>query len=615
LDSLFNVFVFLVIACIIVAIAGRFRLGSVLGCLAAGALVGPYGLGFVDDPAEIMHFAEFGVIMMLFLIGLDLEPKTLWRLRKSLVGLGGFQMAGTTAAFAGIGLLLGFPWQDSVVVGMALALSSTALVLQMLEEKGLMKTAAGESSFSVLLFQDIAVIPILVALPLMAGHKAHLAMHQSALSHMPGWAQTLIIAGVIIAIVVAGRFLSRPVFYFLAKSNLREVFTAMSLALVVGITLLMEKLGVSPALGAFIAGMVLANSEYRHTLETDIQPFKGLLIALFFISIGMGINITLLTGNPWWVLGAFIGLMLIKGGILWGLGHAFGLRGAQKAMFAGALAQGGEFSFVLFQYAGGLSILDKEQIAFLNLAVTLSMMATPLAMIIVDKFVIPHFMVPLPKREYDKITETGSVIIAGYGRFGQIIGRFLTAQGVKVVVLEENPDQIEQLHKFGAQAYFGDASRLDLLRSAGAEKAKLLVVAIDNADKGLEIVKLAKANFPNLKVYARARNRRHAYELFKAGVDYYRREVFDSSLRMGKDIMKVLGVSESDVEHRAHLFMEHDEKTLHRSFAFFEKESELISFSRQATGELQQILQEDMASTGRPGEIAGQANFVVESKN
>ncbi|HVY12983.1 MAG TPA: monovalent cation:proton antiporter-2 (CPA2) family protein, partial [Alphaproteobacteria bacterium] len=298
MDSLLNVFIFLLIACVVVAIAGRFRLGSVLGCLAAGVLVGPYGLGFIDNPKEILNFAEFGVVMMLFVIGLELEPDMLWRLRRSIIGLGGLQVALTSVLMAGVGMVLGFSWQTSLACGMALSLSSTALVLQMLEEKDLLKTSAGESSFSVLLFQDIAVIPILVIMPLLAGGKKAASLHPSAIAHWPGWLQALTIAGVIAAIVVGGRYLSRPVFYFLAKSKLREVFTTMSLALVVGITLLMEKLGVSPALGAFIAGVVLASSQYRHTLETDIQPFKGLLIALFFISIGMGIDVALVAEKP-----------------------------------------------------------------------------------------------------------------------------------------------------------------------------------------------------------------------------------------------------------------------------------------------------------------------------
>jgi monovalent cation:proton antiporter-2 (CPA2) family protein len=598
--SLLNIFIFLVIACVVVAVAGRFRLGSVLGCLAAGILVGPYGLGFIDDPKEILHFAEFGVVMMLFLIGLELEPATLWRMRRMIVGLGGLQVAVTSILITSIGMALGYSLDVSLAIGMALSLSSTALVLQMLEEKDLLKTSAGEGAFSVLLLQDIAVIPILIIMPLLANGAMGVdpnAVEQShTLLKMPGWLRTVTIAGVIAAVVVGGRYLSRPVFYFLAKTQLREVFTATSLAIVVGVTLLMQKLGVSPALGAFIAGMVLANSEYRHTIETDIQPFKGLLIALFFISIGMGIDLGLVGDKPWFILGAALGLMLVKGVVLWVMGRFFGLRGSQNAVFVCALAGGGEFSFVLFQYAGGLSVLDAEQISFLTVAVTLSMAATPFLMLFNERFMLPRFMSVLPQREYDTITPAGSVIIAGYGRFGQIIGRFLTAQGVKITVLEKNPDQIEQLHKFGSQAYFGDASKLDLLRSAGAAQAKLLVVAIDDPDRALEIVRLCKENFPQLKVYARARNRRHAYELFKAGVDYYRRENFDSSLRLAQEVMKLLGHPEAEVAHKAQQFMEHDEKTLRRSFAFFEKEADLISFSRQAQGELQQILQEDIAS-------------------
>ncbi len=595
-NVLLNIFIFLAAVCIVVPLAGKFRLGSVLGYLTAGVLIGPYALGFIQNPEQIMHFAEFGVVMMLFLIGLELEPSALWRLRKAIIGLGGLQVAVTTAAFTCLGIFLGYSWQASLAAGMALSLSSTALVLQMLEEKGLLQTTAGESSFAVLLFQDIAVIPILILMPLLAGPNDGMALHVGFLSGLPGWLHTLVVAGVIASMVTAGRPLSRRVFQFVARTHLREVFTATSLALIVGITLLMRAVGVSPALGAFVAGLVLANSEYRHTLNADIQPFKGLLLGLFFISVGMGMDFGLFSAHPFQVLSAVAGLVAVKLVILYILGRVFGLRFGQNALFACALAQGGEFAFVLLQYSGSLNILDTAQAAFLTLTVALSMVATPFVLIINERFVVPRFMSVLPERAYDAIEEHNPVIIAGYGRFGQIIGRFLRAQGIKVTILEKDPDQIELLRKFGGSGYFGDASRLELLLSAGADKAKLLVVAVDDADKCLEIVKLARENFPALKIFARARNRRHAYELHKSGVDYFRRETFDSSLTMAQEAMVVLGASAEAMRFKAQQFLRHDENTLHTSFGFFEREPELIDFARQARDELERILQQDASN-------------------
>lgn len=592
---LFHVFIFLLAACLVVPLVGRFKLGSVIGYLLAGVLIGPFGMEFFDDATDIMHFAEFGVIMMLFLIGLELDPSALWRLRKFIIGLGGLQVVVTTALFTAIGVGFGFAFPVSLTVGMSLSLSSTALVLQMLEEKGLMQTSAGESSFATLLFQDIAVIPMLLLLPMLAANPAHIDGHGNLLADLPVALRAIIIVAIMAGITIAGRHLSRHLFRFIATTNLREVFTATSLALVVGITLLMQAIGVSPALGAFLAGIVLANSEYRHTLESDIQPFKGLLLGLFFISVGMGINFTLLQQEISLIALLVLGLIAGKAIIMLALAHLFGLRDGQKMLYAIALAQGSEFAFVLFQYAGSLGIFTAELSAPLTLAVAISMAFTPLLMLLAERYIIPRFMSILPLDTYDSIHETNPVIIAGYGRFGQIIGRFLMARGITVTILENDPAQIDLLRKFGGQGYFGDASRLDLLYSAGADKAKLLVVAVDDADKCLEIVRLAKAHFPNLKVFARARNRRHAYELHKAGVDYFRREMFDSSLTMAEEALKLLDTATPDAHHKAQQFMEHDEATLLRSFEFFEKEPELISFSRQARGELAQIMRDDVS--------------------
>ena len=592
---LFNVFIFLVAACVVVPLASRFKLGSVLGYLAAGILIGPFGFGFIGDATKIMHFAEFGVVMMLFVIGLELEPAMLWRLRRFIVGLGGLQVCCTSILIAAIGISLNYSWQASLTVGMALSLSSTALVLQILKEKSLMQTPVGENAFSVLLFQDIAVIPILVLMPLLALHDVDSAAHATNIfSDTAGWIQALAVAVVIASVIAAGRYISPHLFRTIAKTDLREVFTATSLALVVGITLLMQLVGVSPALGAFVAGVVLANSAYRRTIETDLEPFKGLLLGLFFISVGMGMDFSLLSKYPVILPLAVLGLIAVKALVLFALARFFMLNTEHRLGLAFILSQGGEFAFVLFQFAGGLKILDAEQAKFLTLLVALSIATTPVLMLLYSRYVIPRFMTVLPERDFDNIHEQNSVIIAGFGRFGQIVGRFISGQGVKITVLEKSPDQIELLSKFGYKGYFGDATRLDVLRNAGAATAKLLIVAVGNIESCLHIVRLAREEFPNLTIYARARNRRHAYELHKLGVAYFKRETLDSSLRLAQEAMVFLGKTESDMQYRAAQFLRHDEATLKKSFDFFDNERELVSFGRLRREELERILQEDI---------------------
>lgn len=592
---LLNIFIFLASASILVPLASRFKLGSILGYLLVGILIGPFGLKLIGNAEQIMHFAEFGVVMMLFLIGLELEPEMLWKLRKLIVGLGGLQVILTSAALTGIGMLCGHKWFSSLAVSMAVTLSSTALVLQMLQEKNILKTAEGEASFAVLLFQDIAVIPMLIIMPLLA-HKAGIVptLHVSGVvSDMPKWLHAILIAGVISAVIITGRYLSQYLFMIIASTNLREVFTAFSLALVVGVTLLMQTIGVSPALGAFIAGVVLANSEYKRTVETDIQPFKGLLLGLFFISVGMGMNFGLLSdqAQALKVFSAVFILISVKASILAILGRIFGLTKLQTIGFALALSQGGEFAFVLFQFASTTKVITTNTAGFYTLVVALSMTATPFLMAIYHRFIVPQFISRIPQRDFDDINAKHGIILAGYGRFGQIIGRLLNGENIPFTVLEKNPEQIDLLRKFGYKGYFGDASRLDLLKNAGIEHAKLLIVAVGNADANLDIVKMVKHHFPHIKIYARARNRRHAYELHKAGVDYFKRELFDSSLSMTKEILMFLDYSEDDAGRKTQAFQEHDESTLFKSFEFFDEESELINFSRQASGELERILQ------------------------
>ncbi len=589
-------FVFLIAGCLIVPLAQRFRLGSVLGYLIAGIAIAPLARTVIGVDAEgIMHFAEIGVIMMMFLIGMELEPAVLWRLRKSILGLGGLQVTLTSAALMAAGFMMGQTWQASLAIGMALSLSSTALVMQMLNEKNLTHTLVGETSFSVLLFQDIAVIPILIIIPLLAvgtGGAIHAANH-SLIAHWPVWLQPVAVLAVIAGVILAGRYLSRYVFLAIAKANLREVFTAISLAIVIGVTILMELIGMSPALGAFIAGVVLASSQYRRTIETDIEPFKGLLLGLFFISVGMGMDFSVLMRHPLAMLAAVIGLMTIKGLILYVLGSRFGVTGPQGLGLAIGLAQGGEFAFVLLQLIGGLNIIDADAQKFLILLVALSIGATPILVAVFGRFVMPRFVSQLPERAFDVIDETNPVIIAGFGRFGQVIGRFLLSQGVAVTVLEKNPDQVETVARFGFKAYFGDATRMDLLHSAGIREARMLIVAVDDADAAVDIVRQVKEHYPRLLVFARARNRRHAYDLHKAGVDAYHREMLDASLALAREAMVALGRDAAEVERKAAKFLAHDIQTLKTSFEFFESEPELINFAKLSREELERILRED----------------------
>ncbi|MBA3535667.1 MAG: cation:proton antiporter [Tatlockia sp.] len=593
---LINVFIVLAAACIIIPLASRFKLGSVLGYLIIGVLIGPFGFKLIGNAVEIMHFAEFGVIMMLFLIGLELEPETLWRLRKAIAGLGSLQVILTTASLCLCGIALGFDWRLSLAVSMALSLSSTALVLQRLQARNLMRTTIGETSFAVLLFQDIAVIPILLIMSLLVPPGIAPIEHSGFLHSLSVWAQVGVIVAVIGAVVILGNYFSHYFFYLIAKTNLREVFTATSLALIVGITLLMETIGMSPSLGAFIAGVVLANSEYKRRLETDIEPFKGLLLGLFFISVGMRMDFSIMSQNLAPLLAIVAAFILIKALVLFFLGRFFRLSNVQALGIALALSQGSEFAFVLFQSASTTGVITHAKANFFILAVALSMAVTPLIMLAYNRLLVPRFMSPF-RRKYDQIDEQQSVILAGYGRFGQVIGRFLTAQAIKLTILEKDPEQLELLRKLGFKVYFGDASRLDLLKNAGADKAKLLVIAIDDPETCLEIVKLAKQEFPQLKIYSRARNRRHAFELNKAGVDYFKRETFDSSLSMAQEVMKFLGLSPELMRRKARTFAQHDEASLRKSFEFFNKEHELISFTRQAIGELEQILQDDQLSS------------------
>jgi len=595
----FQAFVYLAAAVISVPIAKRLGLGSVLGYLIAGFIIGPFGLKLIGrEGQDIMHFAEFGVVMMLFLIGLELQPSLLWRLRGPILGLGGLQVLITTVVITSIGTVLGLTFQSSLAIGMILSLSSTAIVLQTLNEKGLIRTDAGQSSFSVLLFQDIAVIPMLAAMPLLAVKTPGAAADAAAVQHsaswvegLPGWGQALTVASVIAAIIISGLFLVRPFFQAVAKTRLRELFTAAALLLVIGIALLMSKVGLSPALGTFLAGVLLANSEYRHELEGDIEPFKGLLLGLFFISVGASIDFRLISATPGRIGMLVGGLIFIKLAVLIMLGRMFKMGGDQNMLFSFALAQGGEFAFVLFSFAVQNNVVSNGLANTLIGAVALSMALAPILLLVNEKILQPRFGTKEKDTgEADRIDEQNPVIIAGFGSFGSIIGRLLRANGVGITVLDVDSDKVELLRKLGLKVFYGNAARHDLLHAAGGENAKLLVLAIDDYEKILEIVHIVKKRFPHLRVFARAAGRSQAYELLDAGVDHVYRETLDTSLRAGIDVLRALGFRSYQAHRATKTFRYHDEESVNALRHLRHDRKTYISHARQRIEDLEQFL-------------------------
>lgn len=593
-------FLYLAAAVAAVPIAKRLGLGSVLGYLLAGVIIGPYVFGFIGaEGQDVMHFAEFGVVMMLFVVGLELEPSLLWRLRGPIVGLGGAQVLVTTIVVAAIALAFGQKWQVALTIGMILALSSTAIALQTLNEKGLMKTHAGQSSFAVLLFQDIAVIPMLALMPLLAtehlrsgGHDG--GSHGSFLSGLPGWASAVVVLMVMAALIIGGRFLLAPLFRFIAGARLRETFTAAALLLVIGIALLMTQIGLSPALGTFVAGVVLATSEYRHELEAEIEPFKGLLLGLFFIAVGASIDFGLVGRQPEIILGLVVGLMGVKFLLLFALGKVFNLKGDQNRLFSFALAQGGEFCFVLFSFASQNGVIPKDVASPLVASVALSMALTPLSLMFNEKILQSRLGTKeVEPRPHDDVHEDNAVIIAGYGRFGQIVGRMLRTTGVEATLFDVDSDQVDLARKFGSRVYYGDASRIDLLTSAGAQKARLFVIAVDVHEKSLEMAREVKRHFPQLTIMARARGRREAFDLIDAGVDHVYRELFDSSVHLGTEALKLLGMRAYRAERAARAFRRHDEAFLRKAAAGRHQEDDAFHFLRRMTADLEKVLREE----------------------
>ena len=577
---LYQASIYLAAAVIAVPIAARLGLGSVLGYLAAGILIGPV-FGLVGaETKDLQHFAEFGVVMMLFLIGLELEPRALWDMRHRLLGLGGLQIVLSTAALMGVAMAYGEPWGTSLAIGLTLSLSSTAIVLQTLAEKRLMQTTGGRNVFSVLLTQDIAVIPILAFLPLLVVtlpakiapdgsiQRANVATgdgHQDAalslVDGLPAWGVTAVTLGAIGLVVFAGVFLARPVFRFIHAAHLREMYTALALLIVVGISFLMTLVGLSPALGAFLAGVVLASSEFRHELETDLEPFKGLLLGLFFITVGAGINFDLLYSNMPAILSMALLVILIKGGVLWSLGRAFKLKGRDQWLFALALAQAGEFGFVLVAFSVSQGVIPVDVAETLLLVIALSMLITPLLFILYE-VIARHMVSPDLQHAADEIDSEGPVIIAGIGRFGQIVNRLVKASGFETVVLDHNMETIQLMRRFGSKGFFGDPTRSDILHAAGIMTARVLVVALDDKDAAIKLVKVARKQRPDLHIVARAYDRTHTFHLYQAGANDIVRELFDGSLRAGRYVLENVGLSEFEASEAERVFYSHDRESV-----------------------------------------------------
>lgn len=568
---LFQAFVYLAAAVIAVPVAKRLGLGSVLGYLIAGIVIGPV-IGLVgSETQDIQHFAEFGVVMMLFLVGLELEPRQLWEMRHKLLGLGGFQVVGTTLAVMGVCILLDQVWSVSLAIGLVFSLSSTAIVLQTLGEKGLMKSDGGQASFSVLLFQDIAVIPMLALVPLLAlpelldllhhGTEGDHGTELSLIEGLVGWQVAGVTVLAIATVIIGGHYLTRPLFRFIATAELREVFVATALLMVIGIALLMTLVGLSPALGTFLAGVVLANSEYRHELESDIDPFKGLLLGLFFITVGAGINFGILFESFGTIIGLTVGLMALKAAVLWCLAVVFKLKGSDKWLFTLGLAQAGEFGFVLLSFTVQNGVIPVELSQTLLLVVALSMLLTPLLFITFDKVILPR-LTEEQVREADEIDAKGTAIIAGTGRFGQIVNRMLRGNGYETIVLDLSAETVDNMTKFGIKTFFGDASRPDLLHAAGLKEVELLVVAIDDKERTTEIVKHARMDRSDLHIVARATDRTHVYDLYYAGANDIIRETFDSAVRAGRSALESFGIHPHEAEKIANAFVKSDQKIL-----------------------------------------------------
>lgn len=600
--SLAEIAIFLAAAVVAVSLFRFLRLSSILGYVAAGLAIGPWGLGFVTDVENIMHASEFGVVLLLFVIGLELQPSRLWVMRRTVFGLGAAQVASCSVLLGLAAWALGVTPAAAAVVGFGLALSSTPLVLQVLAERGQLKAHHGRSSFGILLFQDLAVLPALTVLPLLAPSAA------AADAGDPWWLGLGKLLGVVAIVIVGGRFLLRPALQLVARVKVGEVFTAAALLVVVGTALLVNAVGLSMALGAFLAGVLLAGSEFRHELEADIEPFKGLLLGLFFIAVGMSANLGLLAERPLVLVGLTLGLLAIKLVAIWALGRATGHGGDSSWRLGFSMAAGGEFAFVLFTLALGNRLLDPGLADLLVLVVTLSMMLGPLLLVLYDAVLARVLAPSAEKRAFDSVDEQGvRVLIAGFGRFGQIVGRVLRARRIPFTALDANQTHIDFIRRFGNKVYYGDASRLDLLRASGAAEANVLVIALDDVDASLRLAEIAREHFPQLRVYARARNRQHAFALMDRGVKHFIRETYGSSLEMAAQVLEALGEPAARARETVRRFREHDQATLLAQYAIKDDDEKLVAKSREAAAQLERLFEADDAAENEPPERRARA--------
>ncbi len=585
--------IFLAAAVVAVPLFKRLGLGSVLGYLAAGMIIGPWGIGAISEVESTLHFAEFGVVLLLFLIGLELQPSRLWELRKSVFGLGGAQVVGTGVLLAGAGMVAGLQASTALIVGLGLALSSTAFALQLLAEKNELTADYGRASFGILLFQDLAVIPLLALLPLLGTSDTP--------STEPTWLAALKGAGVLVGVVLAGRYALRPVFKVVASFHSQELFTATALLLVMGTAALVSAVGLSMALGAFLAGVLLADSEFRHELEADIEPFKGLLLGLFFIAVGMSVNIGLVSTSPLLVLGLVLGLVVLKAAALYAIGRwAFG--GNEQALsMAIVISQGGEFAFVLFRLAVGFHVMDAKLADLMVVVVSLSMVTTPLLFTAYARWLRPR-LTRKTHREFDVApSEDNPVLIAGMGRVGQVTARLLRAKRIGFTALDISSEHIDFIKRFGNKVYYGDASRLDLLRAARADKAKIFVLAIDDVEASVRTAETVIQHFPHLTIFARARNRQHAYRLLNLGIKHIMRETWVSSLEMTGEILQELGLTYSESRKTLERFRQHDEDLMLATYPYHKDEKKLSEMAARARAELESLFEKDAAEEKKAG--------------
>jgi glutathione-regulated potassium-efflux system ancillary protein KefC len=577
--------IYLGAAVLAVPLARLLGLGSIIGYLGAGIAIGPWGLKLVTDPQAMLHFAEFGVVLMLFLVGLELEPKRLWSLRRPIFGWGSVQLFGSAALIAGIALAAGVDWRLAVVAGLGLGMSSTAIGLGVLAERNLMATTAGQSVLSVALLQDMAAIPILAILPLLAVAVA------GAADAGGGWLGGAKALGVIVAIILGGRLLLRPALRWIARSDTPEIFTAASLLLVVATAALMQSVGLSMALGAFLAGVLLAESEYRRELETDLEPFKGLLLGLFFIAVGMSIDFAVVLASPLLVAAVVLGFLVVKALVLVAMARAMPVPLAEAPVFVILLAQGGEFGFVVFQTALGAGVISPQASSFMVASVALSMLLTPLLLVATDRLLAPRLAARSAGEKPAEIDQEqhAPIIICGFGRYGQIVGRLINANGLSATVLDHSAEAVAGLRNFGWPAFYGDATRLDLLRVAGAAKARVIVVAIDDVEQSLAVVDLVREHFPQATVVARARNVTHWYGLSERGVQHIERETLDSALRSGRSVLELMGWEPHAARNQALRFRAHSESLLRQMAPHQGDQKKLISVAKQGRAELEAL--------------------------